>query len=165
MKPILTVDFSTDAGYHHTVHEISTFPEIYDRLNKELPSLLHDRRTDLMQEFDFWTTASPRKLGGVFELRSYTLQPGKLLAWESAWRQGLDARRRVMEGVGAWFTQIGQLNHVHYLWQFSDLRARQLAREKSWNEKGWSSTVHKTVPLIKKMESRIMVPCEWSPVG
>jgi len=70
-----------------------------------------------------------------------------------------------MEGVGAWFTQVGALNNVHYLWQFQDLRERQVAREKSWGEKGWSGTVHKTVPLIQRMESRILVPLPWSPVS
>lgn len=127
--------------------------------------MIHARRTDLMQEFSFWPTSPPRTFGGIFELRSYTLLPGHLMDWEQHWRAGLKARKNVMEGVGAWFTQIGELNRVHYLWQFPDLRARQVAREKSWGEKGWSGTVHKTVPLIQRMESRIMVPLPWSPVA
>jgi hypothetical protein len=137
----------------------------YKSLAKELPQYLVSRRTDLMQEFSFWPTAPPRKLGGIFELRSYTLKPGNLLEWETHWRKGLPARRKVMEGVGAWFTQVGELNRVHYLWQFGDLRERQVAREKSWGEKGWGDTVHKTVPLIQRMESRILVPLPWSPIG
>lgn len=117
-----------------------------------------------MQEFSFWPTAPPRSLGGIFELRTYTLQPGKLLEWETHWRRGLEARKVLMEGVGAWFTQVGSLNTVHHLWQFADLRDRQLAREASWSKPGWSDTVHKTVPLIGKMQSRILVPLPWSPV-
>lgn len=54
-----------------------------------------------MQEFSFWPTTPPRQLGGVFELRSYTLHPGNLLEWEHHWRKGLQARREVMDGVGA----------------------------------------------------------------
>ena len=52
-----------------------------------------------MQEFRFWPTSPPRKLGGVFELRSYTLHPGNLLEWETHWQKGLAARREVMEGM------------------------------------------------------------------
>ena len=152
------------AGYHSTLHKLSSSPA-YEKLLAELPSLIKSRRTDLMQEFSFWPTSPPRSLGGIFELRSYTLHAGKLLEWEEHWSAGLRARRNVMEGVGAWFTQVGALNHVHYLWQFPDLRERQLAREKSWNEKGWGETVHRTVPLIKKMDSRILVPLPWSPVS
>lgn len=118
-----------------------------------------------MQEFSFWPTTPPRQLGGVFELRSYTLHPGNLLEWETHWRRGLQARREVMEGVGAWFVQIGDLNTVHHLWQFANLEERKIRREKSWSIKGWAETVHKTVPLIQEMKSRIMVAMPWSPVG
>ncbi|KAI5812861.1 hypothetical protein BZA77DRAFT_346758 [Pyronema omphalodes] len=152
------------AGYHDTLNQLQNSAKYRD-YSKKLPQLLYARRTDLMQEFSFWPTTSPRSLGGIFELRSYTLHPGNLLEWETHWRAGLAARRNVMEGVGAWFTQVGALNMVHYLWQFQDLRDRQLAREHSWSEQGWSSTVHKTVPLIQKMESRILVPLPWSPVS
>ena len=54
---------------------------------------------------------------------------------------------------------------VYHLWQFADLEHRSAARAKSWSIEGWSDTVHKTVPLIQKMHSKIMVPMPWSPVG
>ena len=68
-------------------------------------------------------------------------------------------------GVGAWFVQIGALNEVHHLWQFADLEERRERREQSWSVPGWGETVHRTVPLIQTMKSRIMVPCPWSPIG
>jgi hypothetical protein len=63
-----------------------------------------------MQEFRFWPTSPPRQLGGVFELRSYTLHPGTLLEWETHWQKGLAARREVMEGVGGELTSPEILN-------------------------------------------------------
>jgi hypothetical protein len=130
-----------------------------------LNTLITSKKIDLMQEFSFWPTTPPRKLGGLFELRSYTLHPGNLLEWETHWRKGLKARREVMEGVGAWFVQIGDLNTVHHLWQFADLEERKLRREMSWGIEGWGDTVHKTVPLIQTMKSKILIPMPWSPVG
>jgi len=127
--------------------------------------MIRTKRLSLMQEFSFWPTTPPRQLGGIFELRSYTLHPGNLLEWETHWRKGLKARREVMEGVGAWFVQIGDLNTVHHLWQFADLEERKARREKSWSIEGWGDTVHKTVPLIQTMKSRILVPMSWSPVA
>lgn len=86
--------------------------------------------------------------------------------------------------ITAWFTQIGALNEVHHLWQFADLEERRSRREQSWSITGWGETVcqlcpsylfclltyfvlkvHKTVPLIQSMKSRIMVPLPWSPIG
>jgi len=151
-------------GYHESLNTISKQPG-YDEFNAKLKTLLKHKQTSLMQEFSFWPTASPRKLGGVFELRSYTLHPGNLLEWETHWRRGLKARREVMEGVGAWFVQIGDLNTVHHLWQFADLEERKVRREQSWKQEGWAETVHKTVPLIQTMKSRILIPMPWSPVA
>lgn len=156
-------EYNGYAGYHQTLNRLST-QKSYQKYATTLPTLITSRTHDLMQEFSFWPTSPPRALGGIFELRTYTLHPGNLLEWEQHWRRGLEARKNVMEGVGAWFTQVGSLNTVHHLWQFGDLRERQLAREASWSKNGWSETVHKTVPLIGKMQSRILVPLPWSPV-
>lgn len=63
------------------------------------------------------------------------------------------------------FVQIGELNTVHLLWQYADLEERRSRREQSWSVPGWSDTVHKTVPLIQTMKSRILVPMPWSAVA
>ncbi|PYI27608.1 NIPSNAP family protein [Aspergillus indologenus CBS 114.80] len=151
-------------GYHASLHNIASHPE-FEAFDRKLKSLIKSKKTSLMQEFSFWPTTPPRRLGGLFELRSYTLHPGNLLEWETHWRRGLTARREVMEGVGAWFVQIGDLNTVHHLWQFANLEERKIRREQSWGIEGWAETVHKTVPLIQSMQSRILIPMPWSPVG
>ncbi|OAA47130.1 NIPSNAP family protein [Metarhizium rileyi] len=151
-------------GYHQSRYSITHHPEFAD-FDSKLKLLINSKKISLMQEFSFWPTTPPRQLGGIFELRSYTLHPGNLLEWETHWRRGLKARREVMEGVGAWFVQIGDLNTVHHLWQFANLEERRERREKSWSVEGWSDTVHKTVPLIQSMKSRILIPMPWSPVA
>lgn len=151
-------------GYHQSLHSISRHPD-FPEFDRKLRTLIKSKKTSIMQEFSFWPTTSPRQMGGVFELRSYTLHPGNLLDWETHWRKGLKARREVMEGVGAWFVQIGDLNTVHHLWQFANLEERKQRREQSWGQEGWADTVHKTVPLIQNMKSRILTPMPWSPVG
>ncbi|KAH7316651.1 hypothetical protein B0I35DRAFT_354531 [Stachybotrys elegans] len=151
-------------GYHDSRYTITNHPE-YAEFDRKLKTLITSRKSSLMQEFSFWPTTPPRQLGGLFELRSYTLHPGNLLEWETHWRRGLKARREVMEGVGAWFVQIGELNTVHHLWQFANLEERRSRREQSWSVEGWADTVHKTVPLIQNMKSRILIPLPWSPVA
>ncbi|KIW31480.1 hypothetical protein, variant [Cladophialophora immunda] len=157
-------EYQRYTGYHASLHSIAHHPE-FPAFEKKLQTLITSKKISLMQEFSFWPTTPPRKLGGLFELRSYTLHPGNLLEWETHWRKGLKARREVMEGVGAWFVQIGDLNTVHHLWQFADLEERKLRREMSWGIEGWGDTVHKTVPLIQSMKSKILIPMPWSPVG
>lgn len=157
-------EYQRYSGYHGSLNAISQHPEFPD-FDRKLRSLITEKKTSLMQEFSFWPTTPPRQLGGLFELRSYTLHPGNLLEWETHWRRGLKARREVMEGVGAWFVQIGDLNTVHHLWQFANLEERKTRREDCWRIPGWAETVHKTVPLIQSMNSKILIPMPWSPVA
>lgn len=46
------------------------------------------------------------------------LQPGRLLEWEMNWRKGLECRKQFCEPVGAWFTQLGELNTVYHMWTY-----------------------------------------------
>lgn len=98
---------------------------------------LQTRQHQIMSEFSFLPMSPPRDSGypdgGVFEMRTYQLQPGKLLEWESAWRRGVEARLRFVvsthrsrpldpadtqQPVGGFFGQVGQLHEVHHLWQY-----------------------------------------------
>jgi hypothetical protein len=39
-----------------------------------------------------------------------------LMEWEAEWRKGVDARKPMVQPVGAWSSQLGDLNMVHHLW-------------------------------------------------
>ncbi|KAL5495127.1 hypothetical protein ACEPAI_589 [Sanghuangporus weigelae] len=131
--------------------------------NRILP-FLSSRSTQINQEFAFFPSSPPRVQGGIFELRSYQLKPGKLLEWESTWRIGIEARRKLVAPVGAWFSRIGRLHQVHHLWQYPDFQTRNDTREKAWQLDGWSDTVHKTTKLAKFMDSTILIPLSYSPL-
>ena len=80
-------------------------------------------------------------------------------------RSGIEARRKIVQPVGAWFSQIGRLHQVYHLWQYPcvsfrplvpwellfkdtlgprrNLETRKEMRENSWQLDGWAGTVHK----------------------
>lgn len=147
----------------------------------------------MVSEFSFWPSSPPKNHGapdgGIYELRTYQLRPGKLLEWETAWRRGIEARRRYVvshfwrntqltsqEPVGAFFSQVGQLHEVHHIWFYPDMSTRKQLREAAWSVSGWGETVQqvclksldvltlKTVSLTDSMKTTIMVPCKWSPL-
>ena len=33
-------------------------------------------------------------------------------------RAGIEARRKFVAPIGAWFSQVGRLHHVHHMWQY-----------------------------------------------
>ncbi|KAF9270702.1 NIPSNAP-domain-containing protein [Marasmius fiardii PR-910] len=122
------------------------------------------RTSQLNQEFAFFPTAPPHSQGGIFELRTYQLVPGTLLEWENTWRRGIEARRKYVTPVGAWFSQVGRLHQVHHMWQYSSLQHRKEVREAAWQVDGWAETVDKTAQLAKTMDSFILDPLPYSPL-
>ncbi|KAF8588908.1 NIPSNAP-domain-containing protein [Ramaria rubella] len=131
---------------------------------KQMLPFLRTRNLQLNQEFAFFPSSPPRSQGGIFELRTYQLQPGTLLQWESTWRRGIEARKKLVAPVGAWFSQVGRLHQVHHLWQYPDLHARKEIREKAWQLDGWSETVSKTAQLTTSMDASILTPLSFSPL-
>ncbi|KAK8844555.1 hypothetical protein IAR55_006402 [Kwoniella newhampshirensis] len=154
-------------GFDETYKALRLSKEMNDLQSAILPNIV-SRQSQLLSEFSFWPSSPPRDSGypdgGVFEMRSYQLQPGKLLDWEYAWRRGLEARRRFVQPVGAFFSQVGHLHEVHHIWQYPDMETRKHTREQAWSVGSWSDTVQETVKLAQSMKSTIMVPCTWSPL-
>lgn len=153
-------------------HEVLTVPQdLKSKLDAILPHL-QNRQHQIISEFSFWPSSPPYNSGypngGVFELRTYQLQPGKLLEWEFAWRRGLEARRQfvvsttwlmvrhvcassltpLQEPVGAFFSQVGQLHHVMHIWHYPSLQARKETRESAWSIGGWSETVREVSSAV-----------------
>ncbi|GAN05591.1 nipsnap family protein [Mucor ambiguus] len=130
-------------GHKHTSERLENNPDHVAFMEK-LGPLLVSRENDIMLEFDFWQTSPPKVTNGIFELRKYVLKPGRLLEWEMYWRKGLECRRQFCEPVGAWFTQLGELNTVYHMWTYPDLQTRKTTREDAWKSEGWAETVYKT---------------------
>jgi len=156
------LEYENYAGYDKTTAKIRNSD--YLKAYQAMIPYLHSRSSQLCQEFAFFPTAPPHTEGGIFELRKYHLKPGTLLEWEQAWRKGIEARRKFVAPVGAWFSQVGSLHQVYHMWQYPDLQTRKETREKAWQLEGWSDTVSKTAKFSKFMDSIILEPLSFSPL-
>ncbi|KAE8540561.1 hypothetical protein D1P53_003512 [Cryptococcus gattii VGV] len=164
-------------GFDATRRAIAADPEMSALQSAILPHVT-SRQHQLLSEFSFWPSSPPHDSGypdgGIFEMRSYLLQPGKLLEWEYAWRRGLEARKRFVEHS---FPKRG--NYTKYiisgntlssvaqnltLGKYRDMEARKRTRDQAWSIGSWADTVRDTVKLAYRMKSTIMVPCPWSPI-
>ncbi|KAH9837248.1 NIPSNAP-domain-containing protein [Rhodofomes roseus] len=156
------LEYENYKGYDMTTKKIrdSDYIKAY---RKMLPHLV-SRSSQLNQEFAILPTAPPHSEGGIFELRTYQLHPGTLLQWEHTWRKGIEARRKFVEPVGAWFSQVGRLHQVHHMWQYPDLQTRKETREKAWKLDGWAETVSKTAEYSMLMDAIILEPLPYSPL-
>jgi hypothetical protein len=77
-----------------------------------------------------------RKIGPIFEMRSYTLQPGTTAAWMEAWGTKIKERMELSQPVGIWTSELGQLNRWLHMWSYESWEHRTEARKK-FAEIGW----------------------------
>lgn len=58
---------------------------MHQQFVKKLRPMIRSRKNDIMLEFAFWDGDHSTTKDGIYELRSYKLQPGRLLEWENQW--------------------------------------------------------------------------------
>ncbi|BFZ18992.1 hypothetical protein BsWGS_22032 [Bradybaena similaris] len=131
---------------------------------KKRNAMLRSRRNQIMLAFSFWPPIQPRPPSNIYELRSYTLRPGTMYEWGNCWAKGLQYRMSQNEAVIGLFSQIGEQYNVQHLWAYKDLQTRKETREAAWTRPGWDECVAYTVPLIRHMKSRIVIPTPFSPL-
>jgi len=112
---------------------------------------------------DFWSFTPPTG-AGIYELRSYRLYPGKVPEWLGHFKTGLPARLKYSKPVAIWSSELGELNRVVHLWQYESLEHRAQLRKACMADPVWKQTVEKLQPLMQVMESKILVPTEFSPL-
>ncbi|XP_064387086.1 protein NipSnap homolog 2-like [Halichondria panicea] len=131
---------------------------------KTRAKMLDRRSSQVILPFAFWAPADHSTMTpkGLYEMRTYTLRPGTLIEWGQAWETGIHYRKD--ESIGGWFSQIGEMHQVHHLWAYKDLVDRQEMRQEAWSVPGWDECVMRTVPLIRYMAVRVLIPTAYSPL-
>ena len=103
----------------------------------------------------------------IHELRTYTIQPGKLAEYvELAGSVGRPIRGdRFGKLVGYWTSEHGTLNQVVHLWEFADVAARAQARAGLAKDERWTKEyIPRSQPLLVSQENVLLAPADWYPL-
>ena len=97
----------------------------------------------------------------VYELRCYTLLPGKMPEYlKAAETIGRPARGQNF-GVnhGYWTAEFGALNQIWHLWKYDSLNDRERLRGELMKNKDWTEKYVPTIrPWIQRQDLRVMNP-------
>lgn len=135
----------------------------YVKLTQERGTYLRSRHLQYLLAFSYWPQLALRKDKNIYEIRSYRLKPGTMIEWGNNWARAINYRQNNDEAFAGFFSQIGRLYNVHHIWCYKDLLSRKETRESAWRSPGWDECVAYTVPLIREMHCRILIPTEFSP--
>ena len=102
----------------------------------------------------------------IVDERTYTLRPGKLKEWMTLYeKEGLEVQTKHLDRlVGFFTTDIGTLNQIVHWWAYDSYAERERRRAGMVGDPQWQAYLAKAVPLIEKMENRILTPLPFSPL-
>ena len=116
---------------------------------------------------EFWKPVSfspkwkERDIGPFFEMRIYTFPFNEIDKMLSAWGEKIDERNKLAPLVGAFVSEVGDVNKFMHIWAYKSLQHRTEAREK-FSSIGWPPKSEGKPPI--KMENKIVLPSDFSPI-
>ena len=111
----------------------------------------------------FSPALTPREVGPLFEIRSYTLAPGALPGMMERWAAKIDERVKLSPLVGAWYSELGGLNKWVHIWAYKDGGERQRIRAEAIARGVWPPGGAAT-GLVVKQENKLVMPAACSPL-
>ena len=102
----------------------------------------------------------------IYEMRTYRLRVGAVAPYlKLVQEEGIAVQKpHLGQLVGYFSTEIGPLNEVVHIWAYADLNDRAQHRAKLAADPRWREFLPKLQALIETMESRILLPSEFSPL-
>jgi len=123
--------------------------------------LIVDMKSEIMIPASCSPELKPAEIGPYFEMRSYIIKPGSAPKMDERWAEFLPGRVAMSPLVGAFTSDIGDLNQWVHIWAYNSLDQRMAVRDKAkaegiWPPPGDSPVIHQ--------ESKIMLAAPFSPI-
>src|SRR4029079_5147611 len=102
-----------------------------------------------------------RQLGGLYEIRTYTMLPGAAPTVIERWAERIEGRTKLSPLAFCGHTEIGGLNQWIHVWAYKDAAERFRIRDEARAAGAWPPN---TRGQFVKQENMFVVPAEFSPL-
>ena len=93
----------------------------------------------------------------IYEMRTYSIQPGKVAAWEASFAEAYNSGRGKFSKLGGlWHTELGPLNQVIHIWPYESLQHRADVRAAASKELVGKWPPPASAELVVTQETDIM---------
>src|SRR5437870_2577489 len=103
----------------------------------------------------------PKEVAMIYELRTYTLKPGRANEFEQRWAPMVEGRQKLSPLGALWRSDIGPLNRFFHVWPYASLAERDRIRAEAAKDPHWPPA---TGQYLVAMENKILVPAAFSPL-
>jgi hypothetical protein len=127
----------------------------------KLGDLLETMESEIFLPAPFMEPLGNRKLGTIYEMRSYIYQPGSIPEVLKRWQEAIPQRVQLSPLAACWYSDIGELNKFVHVWAYKDLAERDRIRAESMKLPAWPP---KTREFLVSQSNKILVPAAFSPM-
>ena len=105
----------------------------------------------------------PRQLGGLYEIRIYTMRPGAIPEQIERWSAQIGERTKLSPLAFAGHSELGDLNLWCHIWAYKDANHRAETRAKAMREGIWPPKGGQPGQTLIQ-ENMLVVPAAFSPL-
>ena len=121
-----------------------------------------DMESKIFVAAPFSPKMEPRKLGGIYEIRTYTMLPGAVPTVIEKWAERIEGRTKLSPLAFCGYTDVGALNQWIHIWAYKDAAERFSTRAKATESGIWPPA---TRGQFVKQENMLVVPSAFSPLS
>jgi hypothetical protein len=119
------------------------------------------QESKVFQPAPFSPPLEPRKLGNIYEIRTYTVKPGTIPNLIERWQECIEDRVKLSPLAAGWHTIYGPLNQWVHIWPYKDAGERSRIRAESQKLPNWPP---KTREFILEQRNQLVIPANFSPL-
>jgi len=102
-----------------------------------------------------------RRLGNIYEIRTYTMLPGVTPTVIEKWAERIEGRTKLSPLAFAGHTELGPLNQWIHVWAYKDAAERFAIRAEAQKTGAWPPA---TRGMFVRQENMFVVPAAFSPL-
>jgi hypothetical protein len=147
--------------YEDLAHRTKVRAEKIPGWPPKIQEFIEEMESKIIIPAAFSPKLEPRKLGGIYEIRTYTMLPGVAPQVAEKWAERIEGRTKLSPLAFCGHTELGNLNQWIHVWAYKDAADRFATRDKARETGVWPPA---TRGMFVHQENMLVVPAEFSPL-
>ena len=127
----------------------------------KVQEFLEEMESKIIIPAPFSPKLEERRLGNLYEIRTYTMLPGAAPTVIEKWAERIEGRTKLSPIAFCGHTELGGLNQWIHVWAYKDAAERFAIRDQARATGAWPPA---TRGQFVKQENMFVVPAEFSPL-
>jgi len=127
----------------------------------KIQEFLEEMESKIIIPAPFSPKLEERRLGNLYEIRTYTMLPGAAPTVIEKWAERIEGRTKLSPLAFCGHTELGGLNQWVHVWAYKDAAERFAIRDQARATGAWPPA---TRGQFVKQENMFVIPAEFSPL-